>query len=254
MLCRQIHLIEHDYPRTLKANKKLTSKVESLTRKVQALQAKLSLMKNQPQEPVAETIPPKKAFSTPSPPISAPASMHAGSYPSSSHIRESPGPSLTLRSKTPELQLQPVVTLPSSRTPGSTSEPFGCEMSAGKKRPAPDDDERDSVPAEGHYSTDACLRNGPTPRLRRTHGHPAAASFTPVRGASSRKPVGPPSPGRRMNTGVMPSEVITDVTNSPRGSSRHGDAQLKKRSWLGKIRGGTGSQPASSRLGALGGQ
>lgn len=238
-------------PRTLKANKKLTSKVESLTRKVQALQAKLSSMKNQRQEPVAETIPPKKA--SPSPPIPTPASMHAGSYPSSSHIRESSTPSLTLRPKTPELQqLQSVVTLPSSRTPGTTSEPFGCEMSAGKKRPAPDDDERDSVPAEGHYSAEACLRNGPTPRLRRTHGHPAG--FTPVRGASSRKPVGLPSPGRRPNAGVTPSDIITDVTNSPRGPLGQGDAQLKKRSWLGKIRGGTGSQPASSRLGAFGGQ
>jgi hypothetical protein len=237
-------------PRTLKANKKLTSKVESLTRKVQALQSKLSLMKNQHQEPVAETIPPKKA--SPSPPIPAPPSMHAGSYPSSSHIRESSAPSLTLRPKTPEPQLQSVVTLPALRTPGTTSEPFGCEMSAGKKRPAPDDDERDSVPAEGHYSTEACLRNGPTPRLRRTHGHPAG--FTPVRGASSRKPVGVPSPGRRTNAGVTPSDVITDVTNSPRGSSGQGEAQLKKRSWLGKIRGGTGSQLASSRLGAFGGQ
>lgn len=57
-----------------------------------------------------------------------------------------------------------------------------------------------------------------------------------------------------MNAGVAPSEVITDVTNSPRGPSGHGDAQLKKRSWLGKIRGGTASQPESSRSGAFGGQ
>ena len=242
--------------RTLKTNKKLTSRVESLTRKVQALQAKLSSMKNQPQEPVAEVIPPKKASSTSSPPIPAPIITHAGSYPSSIHIHESSAPSLTLRSKTPELRTEPpsqsVVVLPTSHTPGRTSELSGCEMSAGKKRPAPDDDERDSVPAEGHYSTDACLRNGPTPRLRRTHGHPAG--FTPVRGASSRKPVGISSPGRRMNVGITPSEIITDVTNSPRGPSRQGDSQLKKKSWLGKIRGGAGSQPASSRLGNFGGQ
>lgn len=238
--------------RTLKVNKKLTSKVESLTRKVQALQAKLSSMKHKSQEPAAEAIPPKKVTPTPSPPIPPPAALQSGSYPSSSHIRESSGPSLNLRSKTPEPRLQPVAALPSSHTPGGTSETSECEMSAGKKRPAPDDDERDGVPAEGRYSTDAYLRNGPTPRLRRAHGHPAG--FTPKRGASSRKPVGPPSPGRRVNAGIMPSEVITDVTNSPRGPSGRGDAQLKKRSWLGKIRDGTGSQPASSRLGAFGRQ
>lgn len=206
-------------------------------------------MKN---EPAAETTPPKKAPSTSSQPILGPAAMHAGGYPSSSHIRESSAPSTTLRSKTPEPRIQSVVAPPPSRTPDRTTESSGCEISAGKKRPAPDDDERDNVPAEGHYSTDAYLRNGPTPRLRRAHGHPAG--FTPVRGASSRKPVGVPSPGRRVNAGVTPSEVITDVTNSPRGPSGHGDVQLKKRSWLGKIRGGTGTQPASSRLGAFGGQ
>lgn len=209
-------------------------------------------MKNQSQEPVAEATPPKKASSTPSPPIPAPAAMHAEIYPSSSHIRESSAPSSTLRSKTPEPRVQSAVALPSSHTPGKTSELSGCEMSAGKKRPAPDDDERDGIPAEGHYSTDPCLRNGPTPRLRRAHGHPTG--FTPKRGPSSRKAVGPPSPGRRVNAGMTPSEVITDVTNSPRGSSRQGDAQMKKRSWLGKIRGGAGSQPPSSRLGAFGGQ
>lgn len=241
--------------RTLKANKKLTSKVESLTRKVQALQAKLFSIRNQPQEPVVEVIPPKTASSAPSP--SPPIITHGGSHRSSVHMCENSGPSLTLRSKTPEPRTearpQSVVALPSSHTPGRTSEPSGCDMSIGKKRPAPDDDERDSVPAEGYYSTDACVRNGPTPRLRRTHGHPAG--FTPVRGASSRKPVGLSSPGRRVNVGITPSEIITDVTNSPRGSSRQGDSQLmKKKSWLGKIRGGAGSQPVSSRLGTFGGQ
>ncbi|KAG8219577.1 hypothetical protein J3R82DRAFT_528 [Butyriboletus roseoflavus] len=248
--CQEIEEYDDRILGTLKANKKLTSKVESLTRKVQALQAKLSSMKKQPRETV-EVTPPQKASSTASPSIPAPAAMYVGSCFSSSHIRESSAPSLTLRSKTPEPRLQPVVTLPSVQTPGRTSEPSGCEMPAGKKRPAPDDDERDSVPAEGHYSTDGCLRNGPTPRLRRAHGHPTG--FTPVRGAS-RKPAMLPSPGRRLNAGITPSEVITDVTNSPRGPSGQGDAQLKKRSWLGKIRGGAGSQPASSRLGALGGQ
>lgn len=237
--------------RTLKANKKLTSKVESLTRKVQVLQARLSSTKNQAQEPVAEAIPPKKTSSTPSPPISH-AAMDSGSHRSSSHIRESSAPSLTLRSKTPEPHTQPVVAPPPPCTPGRTSEPSGCEVSAGKKRPAPDDDERDTVPAEGHYSTDACLRNGPTPRLRRAHGHPTG--FTPVRGASARKPTGLSSPGRRVNSGVPPSEIITDVTNSPRGPSGQANAQMKKRGWLGKIRGGTGSQPTSSRSGTFGGQ
>lgn len=234
--------------RTLKANKKLTTKVESLTRKVQALQGKLSSMKSQPQGPIAEVAPPKTP-SVPSPPVPAPGTSYAGGHPISARVRESSVPSLPLRSKTPELRVQPAVVLPASHTPGGNSELSGCETSAGKKRRAPDDDERDGVPAEGHYSTDDGLRNGPTPRLRRTHGHPGG--FTPVRGASLRKPA---SPARRMNVVTIPSEVITDVTNSPRGSSRQGDAQMKKKGWLGKIRGGAGSQPVGSRLGTFGGQ
>ncbi|KAG9314126.1 hypothetical protein JVU11DRAFT_4911 [Chiua virens] len=226
--CQEIEEYDDRILETLKANKKLTSKVESLTRKVQTLQAKLSSLKTQPQETF--------------PPVPVPTVAQAGSYSTSSHVRESSGPSLTLRSKTPE---PGAVVLPSSHTPCRTSEPSGNEISAGKKRPAPDDDERDGVPAEGHYSTDACLRNEPTPRLRRAHGHPTG--FTPVRGASLRKAAGQASPGRRAHAGTKASEIITDVTNSPSRRSGKGDHQLKKSSWLGKIRSGAGSQSSSSR-------
>lgn len=205
-------------------------------------------MKTEPQGTPAEVTPPK-ASSSLIPPVPALAATPAVNYAGSSHTRESSGLSLTSRSKTPEPRL---VALPSSHTPCRTSDPPECEVSTGKKRPAPDDDERDSVPAEGYYPTDANLRNGPTPRLRRAHGHPGG--FTPVRGTVTRKPSGLGSPGRRVNVGVTPSEIITDVTNSPRGPPGQRDAQLKKRSWLGKVKSGAGAQPSSSRLGASRGQ
>ncbi|KIJ22018.1 hypothetical protein PAXINDRAFT_124443 [Paxillus involutus ATCC 200175] len=248
--CQEIEEYDDRILETLKVNKKLTSKVDSLARKVQSLQAKLTSMKNQPQEPMTEPVaqraPVKESSLPPVPPVPPirPSPMNAGAYPSLDPVVSGPS-SVTLRPKTPDPWPQQTFTLTSSHTPDHKGKSFEfSSVSAGKKRPASDDDERDSVPPEGHYSTDAYFRNASTPRLRRAQGH--QVGFTPVRGASERKILGLPSPGRRATTAATPSEVITDVTNSPRGHLVHGDSQGKKRSWLGKLRGGAVSQPAAS--------
>ncbi|KIK95351.1 hypothetical protein PAXRUDRAFT_11499 [Paxillus rubicundulus Ve08.2h10] len=261
--CQEIEEYDDRILETLKVNKKLTSKVDSLARKVQSLQAKLASMKSQPQEPMTQpvaqrvsvqevTLPPVP----PAPPI-RPSLMNAGAYSPLDPVVSGPS-STTLRPKTPDAWPQQTFTLAPSHTPDHKSKPleFGS-VSAGKKRPASDDDERDSVPPEGHYSTDAYFRHASTPRLRRAQGH--QVGFTPVRGGSERKILGLPSPGRRVITAqaIAPSEVITDVTNSPRGLLVHGDSQGKKRSWLGKLRGGAVSasnKPWGSRPNAFDGR
>ncbi|KIJ66214.1 hypothetical protein HYDPIDRAFT_128845 [Hydnomerulius pinastri MD-312] len=225
---------------SLKANKKLTAKVDSLTRKVQSLQAKLTSMKSQPQESVPQPVlSPREPSLPPIPPL--PSLPVVNTY--ALHDRMLSGPSTIRRPKTPELHHQPMSIVPPSHTPERNIETYESgNVSSGKKRRAPDDDERDSVPPEGRYSADPRLRNASTPsRLRRTQG--PQAGFTPVRGA--RTILGLPSPGRRATTAVTPANIISDVTNSPRGSSSQGDSQGKKRSWLGKIRGGGVSQSAA---------
>ncbi|KAF9245857.1 hypothetical protein BU15DRAFT_40870 [Melanogaster broomeanus] len=244
--CQEIEEYDDRILQTLKSNKRLTTKVESLTRKTQTLQAKLASMKSQPPEPVTESVaqrvPMNEASLPPVPPVPPIPSLPVTSWAYSSHDPVISGAALTLRSKTPELRPHQAFTLASSHTPDKKSEPFELgNASAGKKRPAPDDDERDSVPAEGHYPTEAHLRSASTPRSRRAPEH--LVGFTPVRGASGRKILGLPSPGRRVTTAAAPCDTITDVTNSPRGSLVLGD-QGKKRSWLGKVRGGVGSQTA----------
>ncbi|KAG1754960.1 uncharacterized protein EDB91DRAFT_1096344 [Suillus paluster] len=128
------------------------------------------------------------------------------------------------RSQTPERKpLQPGAT--QSRTPE-----LEVPTSAGKKRRAPDHDERETVPPEGRYTSDSDMQPATTPRLRKTF-HATRSGFTPVR--SARNILSLPSPGRRITT------TISDVTNSPRSTS---DPQTSrnssKRTWLGKIRGG----------------
>jgi len=118
--------------------------------------------------------------------------------------------------------------------------------SAGKKRRAPDHDDRETVPPEGRYMSDSDIQTATTPRLRKTL-HSSRSGFTPVR--SARSTISLPSPGRRVTT------TISDVTNSPRSTS---DPQTSrnssKRTWLGKIRGGVpqsnnpGSRVVSSRV------
>ncbi|KAJ7170199.1 hypothetical protein C8R46DRAFT_994980 [Mycena filopes] len=217
----------------LKSNKKLTTKVESLTRKVQNLQAKLAAAKASnpgvPAEapeykasPSLPNIPTRQRSNTlsavpPVPSLPAFALPTPGRGPSN---RVASGSALP-RPKTPERKVIPVF---KAQTPERRIAPIPPSPSApvlGQKRRAPDDFEDVNVPTQGFTPESLPDENG-TPRARRmlTGLH---SGFTPVR-QSARAAALPAS--RSSNA------YIADVTNSP----RLGDTAKSKRSWLGKIR------------------
>jgi hypothetical protein len=234
----------------LKENKKLTSKVESLTRKVQNLQTKLavakasaprleSILPNDKAPPLAtDTTPasthtpphaPSATSGVPSVPAHPPPATRAPSY-------RTPSVSSLSRPKTPEVRAPTLSPVFKARTPekriSSVTIPDATSSSttAGKKRPAPDDfDVCESVPPQG-FTTESLPSHEPEkefPRVRRALGN-LQSGFTPVR--HKARPLA--SPKRPVANSTRPSPPIADVTNSPRATS-----QPSKRSWLGKIRG-----------------
>ncbi|KAG2368805.1 hypothetical protein BDR07DRAFT_1457096 [Suillus spraguei] len=193
----------------LKANKKLSTKVEALTRKVQNLQSKLASAKESAQIPPTNLAAP--SVQTAPPPTVPPVPGYLYSQIPSQLRGRDRTISNTLaafRSQTPErkpMQSDMAQTgIPEEEVP----------TSAGKKRRAPDYDDRETVPPEGRYTSDSDMQTATTPRLRKTL-HSSRSGFTPVR--SARNIVSLPSPGRRATT------TISDVTNSPRSTS---DPQL----------------------------
>lgn len=267
--------------RMLKENKKLASKVESLTRKVQTLQTKLVAAKASIPAPVENptNITPQPSIqpsslsktiddrprsvtltNTSIPSVSAASvpvvSASLSSAPSCalrapSH-RAVSGPSALSRPRTPdEKSMQNPPAVFKVKTPERISSPptESASSSTGKKRRAPDDFEAcESLPPQGF--TTECVpstelsEHTTTPHRRRMLSG-LQSGFTPVRNRS-RPVVSMPSPKRlmTMKSGERPSPVITDVTNSPRGQS-----SKTKRSWLGKIRGAqsTSSRPVDSK-------
>jgi len=239
----------------LKNNKKLTTKVESLTRKVQNLQAKLAAAKaSSPSVPMEgpefkaspflpavlpsarqrsntlDTIPPVPSLPSflPPSPVRAPSRVASGSA--------------LPRPKTPERRTLPQVF--KAQTPERRSAPAPPSPSApvlGQKRRAPDDFEDINVPTQGFTVESLPDENG-TPRVRRVLNS-LHSGFTPVR-QSGRAPA--PSPKRALPTRSSP--YISDVTNSPNA----GELKSKPRSWLGKIRGTSQPRVAQARTAELG--
>ncbi|KAJ7878607.1 hypothetical protein B0H13DRAFT_2279034 [Mycena leptocephala] len=211
----------------LKNNKKLTTKVESLTRKVQNLQAKLAAAKaSNPSVPM-------EGLDSFLPSIAAPTPIRSNRVASGSALPRPKTPERkalpqVFRAQTPERRIVPI--------PPSPSAPV-----LGKKRRAPDDFEDVNVPTQGF--TPECVpdENG-TPRVRRVLNS-LHSGFTPVRHSSSRAAVASP---KRALPAARTSPYIADVTNSP----RLGDTAKSKRSWLGKIR-GTSQPRAPARTGDL---
>jgi len=164
---------------------------------------------------------------------------------SPSHLRATSGMAMALTPRPASLPHEHSEVLHSPVIPEGRSEPPEVpSVSAGMKRRAPDDDERDSVPPEGYYPSDLHVRNA-TPRLRRTL-HAKQTGFTPVRNNTQVTASCQISPSHRPTIAVLSSHRITDVTNSPRTPS-HGEAQAgKKRSWLGRVRSGFASQNTTS--------
>ncbi|KAF8078964.1 hypothetical protein FPV67DRAFT_1467005 [Lyophyllum atratum] len=261
----------------LKENKKLTTKVESLTRKVQNLQTKLAAAKasmSSPSNPIpavqsssaasasssgsknvisrsrsntltnapsAPTIPPVP----PLPKYVTSLSTNAPSPASRTPLhRAVSGPSSLSRPKTPErrvAQPPPVfkARTPERRTISSPLEALSSSTIIACETLAPQGFTVDSLP-----SREVGEDNSTTPRVRRVLSG-FQSGFTPVR--NQARPMIPiPSPKRlMMSASVRSSPVIADVTNSPRGRSAKG-----KGGWLGKIRNTssqTTSRPGDSR-------
>lgn len=257
----------------LKENKKLGTKVESLTRKVQNLQAKLAAAKasipkaievhdTEPSPGPATTASTSRPRANPSlgdpsiPPI-PPLPSHAPSPQNRTPVyRAVSGPSSLPRPKTPErraTQPAPVfkARTPERGTPAAIPESMSSTSTIGKKRRAPDDFESyDSAPPQG-FTVDSVPSHdtleSTTPRVRRVLSN-LQSGFTPKRYQNTR-PTAMPSPKRQMTATSARPPVIADVTNSPRGSLHTGGQSAKeKRSWLGKIRGQTTtSRPTDSR-------
>ncbi|OAX44932.1 hypothetical protein K503DRAFT_795214 [Rhizopogon vinicolor AM-OR11-026] len=227
--CAEIEDYDDRILETLKANKKLSAKVDALTRKVQSLQGKLATVKESVQTPPANLAAPSMQPSAPIVPPVPRVPVFTDPGPILGRDRTMSNTTSAFRSQTPERRSGIMQTgTPEREVP----------TSAGKKRRAPDHDERESIPPEGRYTSDSVVQPVTTPRQRKTL-HASRTGFTPAR--SGRSILGLPSPGRRTTT------TISDVTNSPRSASDPQSARNpSKRSWLGKIRGGV---PQSNNLG-----
>ncbi|OCH89537.1 hypothetical protein OBBRIDRAFT_778313 [Obba rivulosa] len=270
--CQEIEENDDRFIEMLKEKKKLTSKIESLTKKVHTLQTKLANnaaasttspsaeapMSSEPSEQTSSASrvfsPPSGSSQAPLPPLHRSLSSRPNSaVASSSRAPVPPIPAnqpMTPRSrsrtisapsarrpKTPEARPSQQ-TVFRARTPEARREPSPgpsapmetdySPSGIGKKRRAPDDfDGCESLPPQGFTTESAPSReNATTPRIRRAL-QSVRSGFTPVRHAP-RFEAEQSSPSRRATT--MGAAMISDVTNSPRGT------KAAKRGWLGKIR------------------
>ena len=240
----------------LKEKKKLTTKVESLTRKVQNLQAKLAAAKAssaaQPSQPAPSlplTSPTPQSSSVPisSRPRSATVPSTPPLYPPpiespSTSTTQNPskrvvsGPSFLPRPKTPERRA--VTPVFKARTPERQMQPEISPIPPvpviGRKRAAPDDFEAyGNLPAQAFTADGEDIENK-TPRERKV-SNSLQPGFTPVRNQSSR----PIAPSPRRGAPSRTSPFISDLTNSPHHLTQMNPSSAKPsmRSWLGKIRG-----------------
>jgi hypothetical protein len=226
----------------LKDNKKLTSKVESLTRKVVALQNKLTAAKDTNSSPLMAAAEPM-----PAPPPSRPRSITlTATSPGRPHIpltreRIASGPSVLPRPKSPEKRTPLSVFRSRSRSPEKVSAEAPSESPStagnGKKRRAPEDFDSASKLQEGRYPDGGVAQLGQSepssPRRRVLTG--LQSGFTPKR----ERPLSFTSDKQRPEP-LGKSPFMADLTNGlyptaavPPASS---DKPMK-RSWLGKIRG-----------------
>jgi hypothetical protein len=250
--------------RMLKEKKKLSTKIESLTRRVQTLQAKLAAFKS--------STPPATAL------VSTPEALHMGPIrrlsPETSSIPPLPqiptqydavsrtGASSSSKPKSPEKRaLHSTVFKPKTPEANGPGLPISTSElvfpSSGKKRPY-EEDHYTKIPPQG-FDISSRPYDGAensTPRLRKVlqSGH---SGFTPLRKTPARPTMPVPSPRRRADTAPtrQPLAGIADVTNSPRVTAPSAQpAKPTRKGWLTKIRGVSSQTPgrAVSRLGSYG--
>ncbi|KAI6047875.1 hypothetical protein EDC04DRAFT_31313 [Pisolithus marmoratus] len=179
--CAEIEGYDDRILETLKVNKKLTVKVEALTRKVQALQTKLASTKSQNSQIALPRASPTVPAPQPAAQMALPQQLHA-----------TPKRTTTLTPKSISTHDHRAMLAATTVPEMVGNVPV---IAAGIKRRAPDDDEREGVPPEGHYSVDMPMGNTSTPLSRRTKtGH------TVTRARSGQL-----SPARHATTAVTPS-------------------------------------------------
>lgn len=237
----------------LKEKKKLTTKVESLTRKVQNLQAKLAAAKASAPtdaEPLSpgpsgvQSPPPASVItspiaaviaSTPQPII--PTSFRPGSStplssnppapakavvptPQSQSRRSSrgtvaaAGPSSIQRPKTPEAR--PTIPVFRAKTPERRHVPeesMVTEVVIGKKRSAPDDFDGCENMPAQAFTADGEDVENKTPRVRRVLNS-LQSGFTPLRNQNLRPTGAAAIPSPRKNTAVRSTPYMSDMTNN----------------------------------------
>ncbi|KAF8634898.1 hypothetical protein AX15_000646 [Amanita polypyramis BW_CC] len=252
--CAEIEENDDKVLEILKDNKRLTTKVESLNRKVQNLQAKLSAAKASIPRPVYEVTEPKRSSlptasaATPTrliPPAPEPPSALSRSTLSTMTTRVTSTGSGISRPRTPERPFAHPTVFKAKSPDNRTSDPALEETGQviGKKRRAPEDFEVcESLPPQG-FTTESMPdghNENRTPRVRRMLSG-GFTGFTPVR----RMHTVQPSPKRASSASTKTTSLIADVTNSPRGVSQGSG----KRSWLGKIR-GTASHTSARSVGS----
>ncbi|THH31942.1 hypothetical protein EUX98_g2243 [Antrodiella citrinella] len=269
--CMEIEENDDRVIELLKEKKKLTAKVDSLTKKITALQAKMSASSTptngtplQSQRPTTITPPAIPLMAPVASSSHAPPTFHTPSTPNSRRLAS--GSSLS-RPKTPEARVPPPPVFkartPESKRASARPQPqrqqppppppqiitTSASSSLNKKRRAPDDfEDCESLLPQGFTvdslpSPDMENMQSTTPRVRRAL-QAVRSGFTPVRAHSAQQPTPTvlTSPARRATTGAS---LIADVTNSPRGASMGAEAKASKRGWLGKIRGGPANAPRS---------
>lgn len=248
-----LRLTEMSY-RMLKDKNKLSNKVESLTRRVQTLQAKLASAKESMPTTERNVSPPSSSVSisgtiTPMPRERVvPPVPQADARPRSNAMNRVVSiPTSNSRPKTPENRPPPPTVFkartPEKRAPTFTTPPNAVldnipvasgEVSIGKKRVRPEEFDDVNVPVQALYAESRHGQENSAPRLRRAL-QSVHTGFTP------KRTINRASPGKN----TMGKEGgLSDMTNSPH-SMKSAAAKSSKRSWLGKIR-GVSSQASSN--------
>ena len=250
----------------LKDNKKLTTKVESLTRKVQNLQTKLAAAKASAASPSEKSeknnasSPPLDSVQSPPTmpaPISLPRSNTSSSVTVVSPTIQQPAdvPSAQtgrgrthsvasiLRPKTPEKSVFSLPVFKGSSSPKRRSvEVLNAAPTTSRKRSAPEDfDTSDRVPvqvfntdSEPEHTREPESRETTTPRVRRVLSN-IQSGFTPVRNRTTTAPPAPVVPAPKEPA----PRAVSMAAVPPPPESR---ASKRGTGWLGKIRGAS-SQP-----------
>ncbi|KAF9270714.1 hypothetical protein L218DRAFT_889408 [Marasmius fiardii PR-910] len=269
--CAEIEQNDDRVIEMLKENKKLTTKVESLTRKVQNLQTKLSAVKasaasstekpekrdnsNSPIPTAAQSplvpLPRSRSNTTLSGTVVSPPAPEAAETISVQNRGRTRSVTSILRPRSPDKSVFSLPVFKGSTSPKRrTTEIDNPPVTSSRKRSAPEDFETcDNIPVQV-FTPDSLpesseTKDSSTPRVRRVLSN-IQSGFTPVRSRTTTGAV-PPPPAVFAPRDPAPRAVSVAA---PSVSSTPMDSRAPKRGtgWLGKIRGAS-SHPGRPQFG-----